>query len=246
MRFIKKTELGSNVLDRQNNHRRPTTKEEAIERWDKFAKKSTVRNKLLPQQKGLCAYTELNIKAFRATRTATSSTDHGCHIEHIKPKSLFPENTFDYDNLVISVLDHLDLQRLKQDAFVDESPEDDLSHRELFGGHAKDNEYDELFISPLEADCQGYFLYLEESGEIVPASELTDEALARAIRTIELLNLNHPYLKNQRRKRMAEVVADIDHLETLDEQRSVVAAELLVDGDGELASFPSAVQGLVS
>lgn len=45
---------------------------------------------------------------------------------------------------------------------------------------------------------------------------------------------------------MAEVVADIDHLETLDEQRSVVAAELLVGGDGELASFPSAVQGLVS
>lgn len=244
MRFIEKTELGSNVLDRQNSRGRPTTMAEAIARWNDFSKKSTVRNKLLPQQKGLCAYTELNIKAFRATRTATSSTDHGCHIEHIKPKSLFPENTFDYDNLVISVLDHLDLQRLKQDAFVDESPEEDLSHRELFGGHAKGNDYDEVFISPLESNCQGYFLYLEESGEIVPASELTDEALARAIRTIELLNLNHPYLKNQRRKRMAEVVADIDHLETLDDQLSVVAAELSVDADGELASFPSAVEGL--
>ena len=243
MRFIEKTELGSNVLDRQNNHGRPTTKEEAIARWNDFGKKSVVRNKLLPQQQGLCAYTEFNINAFRAT---TASTLHGCHIEHIKPKSRFPENTFDYDNLVISVLDHLDLQRLKQDVFVDGSPEEDMSHRELFGGHAKGNEYDEVFISPLETDCQRYFRFFEESGEIVPASGLTEEALARAIRTIELLNLNHPYLKNQRRKRMAEVVEDIDQLETLDEQRSVVAAELLVDSEWELASFASAVQGLVS
>jgi len=244
MRFIQKTELGSNVLDRKNNQGRPTTKEEAIERWDDFGKKPVVRNKLLPQQQGLCAYTEFNIKAFRST---IASSSHGCHIEHIKPKSLFPEHTFDYDNLVISVLDDLDLQRLRQGVFVvDELPEDDLSHREFFAAHAKGSEYDSLFISPLETDCQRYFRYLEENGEIVPASEPATADHERAERTIELLNLNHPYLKNQRRKRMAEVVEDIDQYETLEGQQEVIHAELLADESGEIASFPSAVQALVS
>ena len=56
MRVIAKTELGSNVLDRQNTIGRPSTSEEARQRWQYFnSKKSTVRNKAYKTEKYLSA-----------------------------------------------------------------------------------------------------------------------------------------------------------------------------------------------
>jgi len=247
MRFIPKTELGSDHLNRQNDPDKqgiPQTSAEATARWSEFGKKKQVRNKLLPQQLGLCGYTEFNINDFRSK---SSAKKEGCHIEHIKPKKVYPQQTFNYDNLIISVLDDLNLQQFRQDIFIDEQPNDDNSHQLYFGGHRKGDVYDPaLFVSPTDADCGRYFIFIEDSGEITPAPSLTDDDKAKAIYTIDLLNLNHPYLKNQRRKRMAEIIEDIDDLEDIEKQRTIIRADIAEDAQGQIASFPSAVSSLVS
>lgn len=244
MRVIAKTELGSNVLDRQNTRGRPSTSEEAEERWDEFGKKKVVRNKLKSEQKGLCAYTEFNISAFVSL---ASSTQYGCHIEHIKPKSRFPNETFDYENLVVSVLDAHDLHSIKQGrlSVITQDP-DDKSHLNYFGGHAKFYFYDaNLFISPTNPDCEHFFAFLEESGAIVPSPHLDEAEQEKAKYTINLLNLNHPYLKNQRRQRMAEVREDIDKTEDSTKIVALIELETTEYEAGQIASFPSAVLSLV-
>lgn len=244
MRVIAKTELGSNVLDRQNTRGRPSTSEEAEERWDEFGKKKVVRNKLKSEQKGLCAYTEFNISAFVSL---ASSTQYGCHIEHIKPKSRFPNETFDYENLVVSVLDAHDLHSIKQGklSLITQDP-DDKSHLNYFGGHAKFYFYDaNLFISPTNPDCEHFFAFLEASGAIVPSPHLDDAEQEKAKYTINLLNLNHPYLKNQRRQRMAEVREDIDKTEDSTKIVALIELETTEYEAGQIASFPSAVLSLV-
>jgi len=244
MRFIQKTVLGSNVLDRQNDQAVPQTSYEATFRWSQFGKKRQVLNKLLPEQFGLCGYTEFNINDFCYK---SSAKNKGCHIEHIKPKKLYPLQTFDYDNLIISVLDDLNLQQFRQDVFIDEQQNDDKNHQFYFGGHRKGDEYDpSLFVSPTDADCGRYFIFIEGSGEITPAPSLTNDDKDKATYTIDLLNLNHPYLKNQRRKRMAEIVEDIDELDDIEEQRIIIRAEISEYAQGQMASFPSAVSSLVS
>ncbi|AUW02643.1 retron system putative HNH endonuclease [Vibrio campbellii] len=242
MRTVIKTELGTTTLDRQNNKiGRPTTSAEADERWGSL-KKTPIRNRLLGQQYFLCAMTEFNINDFKSK----ADSKHGCHLEHIKPRSKFPELTFEYENIVISVLDDLDQRKFKQDFFIGEEAEEDLSHQLWFGAKAKDDELDEaLFISPVEQDCQRYFAYIEHSGEIMPANGLEEDEVKRAEYTIKLLNLNHPYLKNQRYKRMQEVLEDIEELDDLDEQIDIVRDEIS-ERNGQIASFPSAVQSLVA
>lgn len=244
MRVIAKTELGSNVLDRQNTRGRPSTSEEAEERWDQFGKKKVVRNKLKSEQKGLCAYTEFNISAFVSL---ASSTQYGCHIEHIKPKSRFPAETFDYGNLVVSVLDAHDLHSIKQgELSVSTQDPDDESHLNYFGGHAKLYFYDaNLFISPTDPECERFFAFLEESGAIVPSPHLDDAEQEKARYTIKLLNLNHPYLKNQRRQRMAEVREDIDKTEDSAKIISLIELETSEQQTGQIASFPSSVLSLI-
>ncbi|MHA7586640.1 retron system putative HNH endonuclease [Vibrio harveyi] len=244
MRAIIKTALGSNVLDRQNNQGIPQTSDEATERWGAFGKKNRVRNSLITQQKGLCGYTEFNIRDFASK---TSSKNHGCHIEHIKPKALYPQETFDYHNLIICVLDDLDLKKFKSNEFIGEGGEQDDSHQKYFGGHAKGNDYNpELFISPINGSCSKHFIYLEDNGEIVVAENLTEEEQRKAEYTIDLLNLNHPYLKNQRRKKMAEVLEDIEQLDDYEQQIEMIRAEIGEDAQGHVTSFPSAILSLVA
>lgn len=245
MKAIEKTNLGNNALSKEIEKGIPLDAAEAKERWKLFRgkKKKQAKNKLLTQQYRLCGYTEFNIDEFSSL---ASSKNGGCHIEHIKPKSYFPQLTFDYKNLIISVLDSDDLKRFKEEFFINNAPEIDDSHKLCFGGHKKENIFDEvLFISPTEADCQRYFVYIEHSGEIKPANSLEEDEVKRAEYTINLLNLNHPYLMNQRYKRMQEVLDDIEDLDDLEEQIDIVRDEISAN-NGQLASFPSAVQSLVA
>lgn len=244
MRVIAKTELGSNVLNRQNTRGRPSTSEEAAVRWDEFGGKKTVRNKLKLEQKGLCAYTEFNISAFVSL---ASSTQYGCHIERIKPKSRFPNETFDYENLVVSVLDAHDLYSIKQGelSVITQDP-DDKSHLNYFGGHAKFYFYDaNFFISPTDPDCERFFAFLEASGEIVPSPHLDDAEQEKATYTINLLNLNHPFLQNQRRQRIEEVVNVLDSLDSAEAMAAVIELETTEYEAGQISSFPSAIQSLI-
>ncbi len=235
MRYLVKTALGSKVLERQENIGVPQSKKEANDRWHEFGKKSTVRNKILAQQLGLCGYTEFQINEFCSI--SGSDAKQGCHIEHVKLKSEYPQQTFDYFNLIISVLSDADLKYFKMGKFGDVR---------YFGGHHKDRDNDFSavnFISPLDQDCSHYFQFIEDSGEVVPAVLLDEIESQKAKYTIELLNLNHSFLKNQRKKRMAEVAEDIDGLKDRDKLNEIRNYELGVHGD-KLFSFPSAVASI--
>jgi len=127
MRYIRKIGNGGYHLNHANNEP-PISSEQATRRWSRFDHKAELTNLLEMEQFGLCAYSELR----------PDQSGLGKHIEHIQPKSAYPQRTFDYQNLVLCALSDSDLNgRAKED---------------VFGGHAKLNNYDaNRFISCLDA-----------------------------------------------------------------------------------------------
>ena len=145
---------------------------------------------MLTEQFGLCCYTELNLADLKETH------DLGSHFEHEQPKSLYPQRTFDESNLLRCALASEDLG-LYQGA-------------QRFGGHSKDNnqniDYDpNKFISPQSANCSDYFVYIATDGSIAPNAKLELTELERAEYTIEILNLNSPFLKAERNRWLQEL-----------------------------------------
>ncbi|WP_044406088.1 retron system putative HNH endonuclease [Thiomicrospira microaerophila] len=184
MRFITKHGSGGFQLD-QSNQTPPTTGEQATTRWGSFKYKAGLLKTLTDEQQGLCAYSEINPDEFGLAS----------HIEHIEPKSLNPQRTFDYHNLVMNALSSDDLKR---------------SDVDLFAGHAKRERFDtNLFISPLNNSCQDYFVYLSD-GLVVPNNKLNEADRLKAEYTIDLLNLNCAYLKNKRKNWVDELEELID------------------------------------
>ena len=183
MRPITKQQSYSNrALDGEDEKGKPTSAEEATKRWHRFKKEQTFKQ-LLIEQFGLRSNTELNIQDFCAENQSVK----GAHIEHITPKSRFYGDTFEYHNLLLSVLDDEDLIQFKK--------------QDRFGGHFKASNYEaHLFISPLDPQCRRYFSYSTENGEIFAVPRLNEQDKAKAQYTIELLNLNVGYLKNKRKK----------------------------------------------
>ena len=195
MRTIKKlAQFSDRHLEQANLPLPPQTSEEATRRWGNLNKGGTYKQ-LFKEQFGLCAYTELNVQDFRNEQ----NSNKGAHIEHLEPKSSFPQKTFDYPNLVMSALDSEDLSKF------------DKENR--FGGHHKLSDYDSnLFLSPLRNDINRFFSYSSENGEIFPNIELEDDEKVQAEYTIELLNLNASYLKNLRKNWLQELQTEIDNL----------------------------------
>ncbi|MEK8015288.1 MAG: retron system putative HNH endonuclease [Candidatus Parabeggiatoa sp.] len=185
-------------------------------------KQEITNNYLRPEQYHLCAYTEINLDEL------------GCHIEHIKPKSRYPEYTFDYQNLVLSCFNSDELQYHE--------------YTDRFGGHFKcgdiskgerDKYEPDLFISPLQAECENYFSY-EVNGIIEPNPNLSAEEKKRAIYTRDALNLNAPHLVRERRKVIEEMLPIIDDLlDNPEALRHFADADLCVT-NGKLNSFHSA------
>jgi uncharacterized protein (TIGR02646 family) len=175
MRPIKKQ--GQGTYDLQKAHKQPpATPHDAETRWSSFGHKAALKERLLSEQYMLCAYSEM--------RADQEGIDY--HIEHVRPKSQFPADTFLYANLVASALSDIDLQA--------------LLNNEIFGGHAKLKEYDsQLFVSCINPECSRFFAYLSD-GRVEPASELAAGDRDKALYTRDLLNLNSPYLINRRRR----------------------------------------------
>ncbi|MEG3133940.1 retron system putative HNH endonuclease [Rouxiella sp. T17] len=192
MRFIdKKTHVNLSLTLAQERGA-PLTALEAIRRWSRFDSKET-HTQLLYEQSDLCAYTEVSIGVFAAEHNSK-----GAHVEHIAPKSSYPARTFDYQNLVLSVMDSNDLQK--------------FAINDQFGGHFKGNKYNPLFfISPLNPDCRTFFNYLS-NGFVEPAMHLTQVERVKADYTIKLLNLNAAYLCNKRKQWIEELNIEIDNL----------------------------------
>ncbi len=178
MRYIKKKgDSGCFPLNQAHNNP-PQDKAEARSQWGSFRDKSQLTALLGKEQYFLCAYSEIEILRDNSTV--------GTHIEHVKPKSRYPQQTFDYKNLVLSALSSEDLKST-------------IAQREVFGGHHKKSHYDPtLFVSCLDNDCTDYFSYLSD-GRVVPKDNDDNLHRKKAEYTIKLLNLNSPYLVNKRR-----------------------------------------------
>lgn len=225
MRYIAKRKGPVHCLYNENLNP-PTTEDESKRRWKRFVRSrnySILVDMLREEQFYLCAYSEI------------SPENHGLstHVEHVKPKSVFPESTFDYINLVSSVLSSDDLKGLKI-LYVSEP----IS---CFGGHAKRSRYDKnYFMSPLRRRAKRkYLLYLSD-GRVVPNPKKTRRYQKKADHTIKLLNLNHPMLVALRKEWIEELDALIDqHLD--DDMCLTSLAEVdLLPINGRLSNFFSA------
>lgn len=161
--------------------------------WENLSSvtKKKIKQYLLPTQSYLCAYCE--------TELAQGENELGYHIEHIKPKSKYPDFTFQFNNLIISCFE--------------KGNEVDLQHYDfssLSCGHFIKNTYDpDLFIPPTEENCQNYFFYRLE-GKIIPIHSLSEQDKKRALYTIDVLNLNCARLVRQRKDIIYEGLEIID------------------------------------
>lgn len=212
MRSIQKIGGAGNYALRCANANPPTTHDDAARRWNRLSdKRDLLEYYLLPEQYGLCCYSELD-----ADREGL-----GYHIEHVENKAQNPGRTFDYGNLAASAFSS------------DEGlPQAAAQGWQVFGGHAPGKQGHPLpvdmalFVSPLQADSARYFAYLS-NGEVEPRSRIWGTPdWDRADYTIRLLNLNSPYLVSLRRAWWDELDQlyeehttkhwDLDHLAALD------------------------------
>lgn len=211
MRSIRKQGQGPYQLNRSHADP-PTTPSTAHSRWGSFGYKPELLQQLLGEQYQLCCYSEIRPDLERL----------GFHIEHVENKSQHPQRTFDYKNLAACALNSVnDLSSLQMQGV------------EAFGGHAsgKSASVDmTLFVSCHQQDCARFFAYLSD-GRVVPADALTLAQQAQAQYTIDLLNLNSPYLQELRQRWRDELEELIDkHLEDGDDLMCLAGIDLIPRG----------------
>lgn len=138
--------------------------------WNKLdlnIKQKTRDYILKEEQKGLSAYTEKRIEKSKKL-----------HIDHFHKRDLYPQQTFDWDNLL-----------------VDEK-------EKPYGADAKDKKILKCdykwVINPVVDDPHQYFEY-SANGEIIPKIGLGKYEKKRAEKTIEIFNLNHSSLVDYRK-----------------------------------------------
>lgn len=214
MRAVSKLGGGGYHLAREHANP-PLAGAQATSRWSSFGHKDYVISSLLEEQFQLCCYSEL-----RADQEGL-----GFHIEHVENKSQNPSRTFDYTNLAASALRHDDLPA--------------LNRGEAFGGHAVRKQQAcnmARLVSCHQPDCARYFAYLSD-GRVVPSLALGAAEVDRAQYTIDLLNLNSPFLITRRRQWWAEL--DLLFQEHVNKGWSVsdLANVVLMPTHGALSSF---------
>jgi len=186
--------------------------------WHNFQYKSDTRGACLLEQFHLCAFSEVVL----------DDNDLGMHLDHVRPKSKFPDKTFDHTNLLLSAFGSDQLKG--------------IAKSDVFGGHYRGNRYSSVgFISPLRVDCRTYFHYAS-NGEIQPALELTQAGARKARYSIAILNLNAPLLVARRRRWLEELEQAIDLLLAAPQALDFFAEAELCDTQGILRPFHSAVR----
>ena len=133
--------------------------------WDEASPiRTRLRKYILDnEQKGCCAYTGIRI-----------TKDENCHIDHFRTRNLFPEKTFDYNNMLVSC------------------------NSEDYGAKYKDKQMKDkadygVLINPVEDNPSDYMEYTF-TGEMQAIDQNE-----RGCRTIGCLNLNERRLVNRRK-----------------------------------------------
>lgn len=210
MKHIAKQGAGPQKLQ-QAHANPPQTAEQATSRWHSYGHKQVLLTEhLLPEQFGLCGYTEVDAEALGL----------GFHIEHVENKRQIPARTFDHYNLIASAFSSQEGLPLAK-----------AQNWEVFGGHTSGKQGHPtpvdmtLLVSPLLPDCARFFAYLS-NGTVEPQLNLSTQDSARARYTIDILNLNSPFLVSLRQEWWEELDAlyqehlprdwSIDHLASVD------------------------------
>ncbi|MEH2423792.1 MAG: retron system putative HNH endonuclease [Nostoc sp.] len=178
--------------------------------WIKFKQsvKNDVFKALLCEQGYICCY------------CGASITRNECHIEHLKPKSIYTHLTYEYTNLMVSCQG------------------EDQPRVPVHCGHRKDNWYDgSLMVSPLEITCADFFKY-PTSGEIQATDDPAKKAAAET--TIEKLALNISKLQNMRRLAIDAALLATDGLTEAEIQLLAQGYEEL-DANGQYTPFCAAI-----
>lgn len=124
---------------------------------------------LTDEQEQLCGYTEIYINDLT-----------GCHIDHYKKRNIFPELTFEWNNLIAATNDDAFGAKYKDNKYGIQS-----------------NDYDDIF-NPVTDNVENYFYYTTW-GEVTPKTAISEVDNQKAKKTIEVFNLNHPSLKDRRK-----------------------------------------------
>ena len=171
---------------------------------------------ILTEQGKLCAYTMMPIGR------APDAARRDFHIEHIQPRSRYPERQLAYDNLVLC------------------APGPETAEVE-FGARRKGDAdvSDANFVSPLHASCETR-LKFGISGAVAP-SDVLDQA---AVRTIDLLALNHRSLVDARSQALKAQGLGPSARKPISaaEARRLAAVVMKVDAKGEITPFCVAVK----
>jgi len=157
-------------------------------KWKRFRPpvKQDVHASLCEEQGWICCYCGVGIEL------------NTSHIEHFRPREDFPENTFDYDNLLCSC--QLELSKKEPRRC----------------GSAKGSWFEEgITVSPLEPDCERRFEYLAD-GRIRAVEN--DQG---AKETIIHLDLDGAKLRELRKAAIDAAFEDIDILQNGNIQESI-------------------------
>jgi uncharacterized protein (TIGR02646 family) len=180
--------------------------------WKSFDRsvKNDVFFSLLKEQGYICCYCGISI------------TRNNCHIEHYKPKSIYPDLTYQYINLITSC----------------QGEDEQRPTKPVHCGHKKNNWYDEdLMVSPLDPNCDKYFKY-SGYGEIIPAGNPDQELAAKT--TINRLALSIDKLRKMRQSAISGVLEATEGLS--DEEIQLLAKGYQqVDINGRHTPFSAAI-----
>ena len=181
--------------------------------WDnnfQAPQKPIVHEALLGEQGFICCYCGMRI------------TRETSHIEHLKPRSIYPHLALDYTNLMASCQGESEVP----------------PPHPLHCGHKKFDWYDEqLMVSPLEANCEDFFRYLG-SGDILSIEDSDRQAAAEI--TIEKLGLNIPKLIRMRAEAIDGILQATEGL-TNEEIQQLADGLAQPDVNGQYTPFWGAI-----
>ncbi|PSF39011.1 TIGR02646 family protein [Aphanothece hegewaldii CCALA 016] len=175
--------------------------------WKEFQnpEKKQLHQTLLKEQGYICCYCGRKIIIEQS------------HIEHFKPKRLYPQLTFEYSNLIVSC-----------EKDTEESPP------AIHCGHQKDEWFDEkLLVSPLLKNCVDFFRYAED-GQILSSDKIKNKKAAQT--TIGKLRLNIPKLRKRRRAAIEAILPILDNV-TSNEIKKLITGFETIDSEGQYTEF---------
>lgn len=144
--------------------------------WENFVRErndeyQNIKEIASDDQKGECAYTGLPLDRKKIK----------VHIDHYKRKSIYPNLTFEWNNLFVAV---------KDDRYGADYKDKQINRENAEYAYS-------VLLNPIEDDSSDFFWYGED-GKIVVKDTLKENEKERAYKTIEYFNLNSPVLIEKR------------------------------------------------